>query len=445
MADWKEYYKAHLTTNTEAAKAIKPGDVVWMGQGPEVPYVMLDEMHTHMEDYHDIILLWNVATTPFDLLFDNESKKHFRLISFFNLPLERMSGEMGILEYHSCGYDHLDGGIFEYKCNTVAIHLCPPDEDGWCNVGHYGVSTTSLVANDPRITKKIGYIDATGQYPIPGEHKDVAIHITDLDYIVEYNTEPIEIPPSPPTQVDKDIAAQIIPYFKKGDKLQVGYGGLGDEILTHLHEVGPLEVYTEVCCDAMMDLVEEGVLTSVLACSPACCTERFYKFLSTDSRIKLLPRNKMIELFEVAKQENILAINCTMMIDLLGQACSEAQGLKPYSGSGGSFAYIYGAMRSKGGRSFLCLRSTYKDEQRVRRSSVVPWLPEGSIVTTAKNAQMYIVTEYGVADVYLKTMKDRIRAIIKIAHPDYRQELKDKILTTPLMFEDDFDGYDLYN
>ncbi len=152
----------------------------------------------------------------------------------------------------------------------------------------------------------------------------------------------------------------------------------------------------------MMDLVEEGVLTSVLACSPACCTERFYKFLSTDNRIKLLPRNRMIELFEVAKQENIFAINCTMMVDLLGQACSEAQGLNPYSGAGGSFAYIYGAMRSKGGRSFLCLRSTYKDEERVRHSSVVPWLPEGSIVTTAKNAQMYIVTEHGVADVYLR-------------------------------------------
>jgi len=445
MEDWREHYKAHLTTNAEAAKAIKPGDVVWMGQGPEIPFTMLDEIHANMENYHDIIFLYNVATSPFNMLFDRESKKHFRLISFFNLPLERISGEMGIQEWHSCGYDHLDDGIFAYNCNTVAIHVCPPDENGWCNVGHYGVSTTSLVVNDPRITKKIAYIDATGQYPIPGEYKDVAVHVNDLDFIVEYNTEPIEIPPSPPTQVDKDIAAQLIPLIRKGDKLQVGYGGLGDEILTHLHEVGPLEVYTEVCCDAMMDLVEEGVLTSVLACSPACCTERFYKFLSTDSRIKLLPRNKMIELFEVAKQENIFAINCTMMVDLLGQACSEAQGLNPYSGAGGSVAYIYGAMRSPGGRSFLCLRSTYKDEDRVRHSSIVPWLPEGSIVTTPKNFQMYIVTEYGIADVYLKTMKDRIRAIIKIAHPDYRQELKDKILTTPLMFEDDFDGYELFN
>lgn len=444
MEDWREHYKEHLVSVEKAAKQIKPGDNVWMGQGPEIPFTMLDEIHAHMEDYHDIIFLYNVATSPFNMLFDYESKKHFRLISFFNLPLERISGGMGIQEYHSCGYDTLIEGIFEYNCNTVALHVCPPDADGWCNVGHYGVSTSSSVANDPRVTKKIGFIDSTGLYPIPGEHKDVSIHITDFDFIVECNTEPVEVPAPPPSQVDKDIAANILPYIKIGDKIQVGYGGLGEEILANLHEAGPLEVYTEVCCDAMVDLVQEGVLTNVLACSPGACSERFFKFLATDPRIKLLPINKMIEVFEIAKQDNILAINCTFMVDLLGQACSEAQGLTPYSGVGGSFAYIYGAMRSNGGRSFLCLRSTYTDENGVRHSKVVPWLPEGSIVTTPKNFQMYIVTEYGVADIYLKTMKDRIRAIIKIAHPEYRLELKEQILTTPLMFEDDFYGFDLF-
>ena len=444
MADWREHYKEHLVDVKEVAKQIKPGDVIWMGQGPEVPYTMLDEIHANKENYHDIIFLYNIATAPFDMLFDRDSKKHYRLISFFNLPFERMSGEMGIQDYHSCGYDHMDDGIFEYGCNTIALHVCPPDEDGYCNFGHYGVSTSSLIVHDPRVKKRIGFIDATGHYPIPGDQKDVSIHISEFDFIVECNTEVFEIPPSPPSQVDKDIAAHILPYIKQGDKLQVGWGGLGDEILANLRAAGPLEVYTEVACDVMVDLLEEGVLTKVQASSPAACSERFFKFLSMDSRIKLLPRNRMIELFAIAAQENILAINCTLMVDLLGQACSEAQGLKPYSGAGGSFAYIYGAMRSKGGRSFLCLRSTYIDDDGQRLSCVVPWLPEGSIVTTPKNAQMYIVSEYGVANIYLKTMKDRVRALIKIAHPDYRLELKEKILTTPYMFEDDFDGVDLF-
>lgn len=445
MENWKNHYQEHLVSVEEAARAISAGDVVWMGQGPEIPFTMLDEMHIHMEDYHDVFLIWNVATMPFGMLFDPESRKHFRMTSFFNLPLERMSGEMGVMEYHSCGYDHLDEGFFEYGGNTAALHVCPPDEDGWCNVGHYGVSTTSLIINDPRVKKRIGFIDRTGQYPIPGDRKDVSVHVTEFDYIVECDTEMVEIPAAAPTEVDRQIAAHILPLIHGGDKIEIGFGGLGEEILSNLRTVGPVEIYTEVCCDNMIDLVEEGVITKVTASSPGTCTEHFFKFLSVDPRVRLLPRNRMIDLFEIAKQDNIVAINATFMVDLLGQACSEAQGLTPYSGVGGSFAYIYGAIRSKGGRSFLCLRSTYVDSSGETHSNIVPWLPEGSIVTTPKNYQMYIVTEYGLANVYLKTMPDRIRAMIKIAHPAYRRELKERISTTTLITEADFAGYELFD
>ena len=444
MKKWKTYYDEHLITVSEAAKKIGSGDVVWLGQGPEIPYTLLNELHDHQEDYSDVFLLWNCATQPFEMLFDPSSKEHFRMTSFFNLPLERISGEMGVMEYHSCGYDHFKDGFFEYGGNTVVLHVCPPDAEGWCNFGHYGVSTSSIIINDPRVTKKIGFMDRTGQYPIPGEHENVAVHITDFDYIVECDTEPMDIPAPPPTDVDRQIAANIMPYIHPGDKLQIGYGGLGEEILANLRSVKPLEVFTEVCCDNMVDLVEDGILTKVLASSPGACTCRFFEFLATDPRVRLLPISKMINLEEISKQENIVAINATFMVDLLGQACSEAQGLTPYSGVGGSFAYIYGAMRSKGGRSFLCLRSTYHDEAGERHSNVVAWLPEGSIVTTPKNYQMYIVTEYGVADVYLKTIPDRVRALIRVAHPEYREELRRKICSTPLVTEADFEGFDLF-
>ena len=188
MEDWKKYYQEHLTDAAGAAKFIESGDVIWMGQGPEIPYTMLEEMHEHMEDYHDVMLMWNVATNPIGLFFDYEAKKHFRFVSFFDLPIERMMLDEGILENHSCGYDHLDDGIFAYGCNTVALQLCPPDENGYCNFGHYGVSTSSLVANNPNIKKRIGFIDSTGQFPIPGDYKDVAIHISQLDVIVEEDT-----------------------------------------------------------------------------------------------------------------------------------------------------------------------------------------------------------------------------------------------------------------
>jgi len=443
MTDWKDHYKNHLMTMDEAAKAIKPGDVIWLGSGAETPLALLEALYADMENHSDVTLLYNVAFAPFGMLFDKESKKHFRLISFFNLPLERMSGEMGIMEYHSCGYDQLPKGVFEYGGNTVALNVCPPDADGYCNVGIFGVGTASLIVPDPRIKKRIGVMDK-GQVSIPGERDVVSIHVSQFDCIVENDTGSPVIPAPHPTEVDRQIAAFIMPYIKPGDKLQIGYGGLGEEILANLEGMHDMEIFSEVACDTMARLCKEGVISKITATSPGACSEAFYEFVRTDARARFMPSSITVNLLEILKQDNLVAINATFMIDLLGQACSEAQGLTPYSGVGGSFVYIYGALLAKGGRSFLCLRSTYTDKKSVLHTNIVPWLPEGSIVTTPKNYQMYIVSEYGVADVYLKTMRDRIKAIIKIAHPNFRQELKEKICTTSLIGEDDFESFELY-
>lgn len=443
MSDWREYYSNHLTTMQEAAKAVKPGDVIWLGAGSVIPYSLLDEMYANKDNYHDVTLMYNVATTPFGMLFDPETKNHFRLISFFNLPLERMSGEMGIMEYHSCGYDQLCKGFFEYGGNTVAIHVCPPDEYGYCNAGVYGVGTASIIVPDSRVVKRIGIMDRA-QVPVVGDRSVMSIHISQFDYIVEQDTGITEIPAAQPSEVDKKIASYILPYIHKGDKLQIGFGGLGEEILANMRSLKDMEIFSEVACDNMSQLCQEGVISKITATSPGACSKKFYDFLATDSRASFVPSSITVNLLEIIKQDNLVAINATFMVDLLGQACSEAQGLKPYSGVGGSFVYIYGAMLAKGGRSFLCLRSTYADKEGILHTNVVPWLPEGSIVTTPKNYQMFIVSECGLADVYLKTMKDRIKALIKIAHPDFRRELKKKICTTPLICEDDFEGFELY-
>ncbi|NLH01523.1 MAG: hypothetical protein GX488_06455 [Clostridiales bacterium] len=442
MTDWREYYKEHLISISEAAKKIVPGDRVWIGQATQIPYALLEEMYTHMNeyDYYDIMLMYNCAVQPVQMLFDPETKKHFRLMSAFCLPLERISGEMGIMEYCGFNYDQLAQGPFVYGANTLAIQICPPDENGYCNVGSYGVSVNKVITQRPELKKKIAFIDPTGLCPVKGDVRDTSIHITEFDYIVENPTELIGVPAAQPQEIDKIIASYILPYIHPGDKIQIGFGGLGEEILANLKSIGNIEVYSEVACDNMAQLCREGVITKITAASPGACSEEFFKFCYEDPRANLISLEYTIEPFEIMKQDNIVAINATFMIDLIGQCCSEAQGLTPYSGTGGSFAYTYGAIRAKGGRSFICLRSTYIDHEGARHSNVVPWLPEGSIVTTLKNFVMYVVTEYGLADIYLKTLRDRIKALIKIAHPDYREWLKEKICTTPLISEEDFEN-----
>ena len=443
--DWKQWYSDHLTDTAGAAGYIENGDCVWMGQASEIPYTMLNYLDAHKEDYHDVTLLWNVMNVPNDLIFDHDAKKHFKMMSAYNLPLERMAIDMGNIECGGTTYDYLQSWPEQYGCNTVALHVCPPDEDGWCNVGLYGVISNGIICERDFIKKKIAFIDRTGQRPIPGDREITSMHVSEFDRIVEEDTELAEIPAQPPTPLDVKIASFILPYIHEGDKVQIGFGGLGEEILSHLKSIGKLEVYSEVACDNMAKLCEEGVLTKICASSPGACTKVFMDFVSKDPRASLRPQSEMVDPLGIIPQENLVAINATFMCDLIGQCCSEAQGLTPYSGPGGSFAYIYGTTRSKNGRSFLCLRSTYKDHSGERHSNVVPWLPEGSIVTTPKVFVMYLVSEWGVADVFCKSIPDRIRAIIKIAHPDYRKELMEKIVTTPLIGEDDFEGYDAFD
>jgi 4-hydroxybutyrate CoA-transferase len=436
--DWRKYYQDKLITVEEAAKQVENGDGLWMGQATQLPYKLLDEMYARKEeyDYQDIKLLWNCANVPFDMLFDPGVKERFTLSSIFCLPLERMSGGMDVMEYtHGC-YDLLDYWVFENGANSFAVHICPPDENGYCNYGAYGVGNSASISQDPRVTKKYAFIDHS-QFSIPGNRDRVAMHITEFDYIIEDDQEFFEIPAQLPTEIDKKIASYILPYINPGDKVEIGFGGLGEEILANLKEIGQMKIFSEVACDNMKQLMEEGVLTEIVAGSPGACSEEFFEFVATNEKVKIIPDH--IKIGVVAAQENLVAINATFMMDLLGQACSESQGLKPYSGAGGSLAFIYGSLIAPGGKSFICLRSTHTDSEGNLKSNIVPWLPEGSIVTTPKNYQMYVVTEYGIADIFLKSFKQRIKALIKIAHPQFRKELRDKICTTPLISEADFD------
>ena len=445
--DWQKYYKDHLVTVEEAAKHIEPGDVIFLGNSTCIPYELLNYLYDHKEDYHDVTFFYNVTNVPSNMFLSHDSKEHFRLINMFNLPLDRMAMDEHAIEVCSAGYDQLGIAFAVYGGNTAASHFCPPDEDGWCNVGTNAIATHHDLTQSPKVVKKFGFIDSTGVYPSPGSHDTHCIHITEFDYIIESDTQMMGMPVAEPTPFDKRIASYIIPYIHSGDKVQIGFGGLGEEILRNMKNIpGTFEIYSEVMVESVIELVESGKITKVTASSPSASSEQLYKYIASHpDKVKLLPREDCVEPLTIMQQDNIISINASFMCDLIGQCCSEAQGLKPYTGAGGSFAYIYGAQRAKGGRSFICLRSTFKDANGERQSNIVPWLPAGCMVTTPKNYVMYIVSEWGLADVYCRTYTDRIKALIKIAHPDYREWLKEQILTTPLIEEWDFRELDLFD
>ena len=439
MADWKTHYREHLVTMDVAAKSVNSGDALWLGAAGEVPYSFLEKLHERMEDLQNVALIYTVFSKPIDLIFDVEAKKHFKMVSFFTLPLERISAEMGIVSLWSNSFEFIPRAALEvYKCNTVALNVCPPDEDGYCTMGIYGSSTTGLIANDDRITKTIAVIDRN-QSPAGGNRSETSLKVTSFDYIVECDEVPFEVPGSIPTELDQKLVEYVVPFIHDGDKLQIGYGGLGDAVLASLDHLNSIEIYSEVVSEAMQPLVEKGIVSKLSFASCGVGSPSFFNFLATNEKVHVRDVTKMIDPFGISAQDNIVAVNSTFMVDLTGQACSEAQGINQYSAVGGQFSYLYGAMKSKGGRSLLCLRSTYTDHDGVRHSNVVAWLPEKSVVTAPRYLTMYIVSEFGVADVFLKAIKDRIKALLKIAHPDFRKELKEQIISTGQIAEDDFD------
>lgn len=446
-ADWKQWYKDHLITMDEAIKMVKPGDIFYLGQATTVPYAFLDALYAHKEDYHDVGFWYNVMNYPANMLFDHDTKEHFRLMNIFNLPLDRMGIDDHIIEVLGSGYDFYTSCMWENGVNAYAHTFCPPDEEGYCNVGAYGVTTASTALNDKEghIKKRFAFVDATGVYASPGPRDTHYVHVTEFDYIVECDTEMMALDNPLPTDKDKDIASFILPYIKDGDNVQIGYGGLGNYILGELGNMeGTFNVFTEVLCDTMVPLVESGKIKKLRASSPSACSEETFKWLATTKHdVGLYPRTYAIETLSTMMQENVVSVNATFMVDLIGQCCSEAQGTTPYTGQGGSLAYTYGTIRTPGGRSFIALRSTYTDKSGTLQSNIVPWLPEGSIVTTLKNHVMFVVSEHGLADVYLKTYQDRIKALIRIADPQFREWLKEKILTTKLIEEWDFKDYDI--
>lgn len=437
MAAWQERFKDKLITMEEAAGKINSGDGIFCGETCNISYNFLDALYKRKEELKDVTIMYNFSVGMFDMLFDESSRDSFRIMSWFTGPLDRMSGQMGVLEYHSAPYEYFIRETMDvYKANTMVIEVCPPDDDGYTNISILGAAYFKGFMDHPtKFTRKIAVVN-NFQGPAKGKDEVIKVKSDWFDYYVEDDHELPYIPVSDPTEVDKVIGGHIMPYINDGDVVQIGMGGLGEQITKELHTKHDMTVYTEITVDSMVPLVEEGNVKKIITAG-AFGTPKVYEFLSNDPRVEMRDLGDMLDPYMIGKQDNLVTINSTLMVDLTGQACSESQGINQYSSVGGSFGYSYGVTRSKGGRGFLCLRSTYKDKDGNRQSSIVPWLPEKSVVTTPRYLQMFIVSENGVADVFLKTNKDRIRAIIKIAHPDYIPWLKEQIVSSGQIMEEE--------
>ena len=420
---WEEIYKSRLTTAEKAVQHIKSGNRVVVGHASGSPEILLKAMVDNKEAYENVEIVHMVAMGPSEYCLP-ENSSHFVHNSLFAGGTSRKAihdGRAGFTPSHFSQIPRL----FTEKILPVDVTLCmvsPPDELGYCSFG-ISVDYTKPAAE----SSKLVIAEVTPH--MPRTLGDAFIHVSRIDHIVECDSKPIVLQPPKISETDEKIGGYCAELINDGACLQLGIGAVPDSILGFLKDKKDLGIHTEMFSDGVVDLVEAGVITCArknfhhnkMVATFFMGTEKLYSFVHNNPKVEMFPVDYTNNPAIISRNDNVVSINSSLQIDLTGQAASESIGPKQFSGTGGQADFVRGAAWSKGGRSIIAFHST---AAKGTLSRIVSHLDEGAIVTTTRTDIHYIVTEYGIADMRGKSVHQRANALIDIAHPDFRDELK---------------------
>ena len=427
--DWTSVYQSRITTPQEAVRAaIKSGNRVFLTGNVSVPQRVLAALVDYAPNLHNVEICQALTIGPADYV-KPELDGHLRVNTMFISANVRKAVQNGQADFTPVLLSEFPllfkRGIL--PLDVALIQVSPPDEHGFCSLGVEVGLTKS-----PAETAKIIIAEVNQQ--MPRTLGDSFIHVSRLNYIVPVNYPITEMAMA--EEGDPEIVEQIAGYIAElipdGATMQMGIGAIPDAVLKYLRNKKDLGVHSELFSDGVIDLVNEGVLTGArkslhpgkIIAGFILGTKNLYDWVDDNPIIELHRTEYINDPFVIAQNERMVAINSAIEIDLTGQVCADSIGPKLYSGVGGQLDFIYGASRSKGGVPIIALPSTttLKDGTLVTRISSM--LKQGAGVVTSRNHVRYVVTEHGVADLYGKSIRERARQLIGIAHPDFRIELE---------------------
>lgn len=420
---WQEDYKAKIISPEDAAALINSNDTLFTGGGVNIPKAFSTALGARAHELRNVTILQGFAMALYDYM-KPEAKESFNIETMFVGPLERICMEWGVGSYKPHSFSDLGNVALKMKPNKIAFSATPPDKDGYMNKSCFGSF----------LPKKEGLQPADVVICEVNRHlpwccgDDFKVHISEVDYIIENDNPLFELPEIPITDVENKLAEFIVDLIPDGATIQLGFGGLGNAIGHMLHHKKDLGMHSEVVTPSVTELVKAGVLTcskknffpGKIITAFAVGTKQFYEDLNRNELFEFKEVHWVNQPMNIAQNDDLISINNTLMIDLTGQAASESIGTKQYSGTGGQVNFNQGAKMSKGGKRILALASTYTDKDGKLKSKLLPTLPEGSIVTTSRNEQEYIVTEFGVINIALDSISTRVKKLISIAHPRFQ-------------------------
>ncbi|MBP6209767.1 MAG: acetyl-CoA hydrolase/transferase family protein [Anaerolineales bacterium] len=420
-------YQSRVTTPQEAVKTIKSGHRVFLTGNVSVPQKLLAALVEYAPSLQDVEICQALTVGSADYV-SPQMEGHLRVNSMFISANIRKAVNEGRADFTPVLLSEFPllfkRGVL--PLDVAIIHVSTPDEHGFCSLG-VEVGLTKSAAESAKV------VIAEVNEQMPRTLGDAFIHVSRLTHIVPVNYPIPEHKMTAEGDMDviQKIAGHVAGLIPDGATMQLGIGSIPDAVLKFLFDKKDLGIHTELFSDGVIDLFNAGVITNgrkslhpgKIVAGFILGTKKLYEWVNDNPMIEMHPTEYVNDPFVIAQNDRMVAVNSAIEVDLTGQICADSIGPKLYSGVGGQLDFVYGSSRSKGGVPIIALPSVATMRDGTEVSKITAMLKQGAGVVTSRNHVRYVVTEWGIADLYGKTIRQRSQALINVAHPQFREEL----------------------
>lgn len=418
----QELYQQKRGTAEDVIALIKNGDSIIVPTGVGEPPALLTALSEQRRNFRDVKVAQILAVRKYGY-FDPETVDNVRHVALFYGAASRAGGQAGWIDFTPNYFSEVPSMIERNQIGSDVVFsmASPMDQHGYFSLSLGTDYTMAAVAKARVIALEVNP-------NVPFANGNCLVHISQVAALVESSDPIVEVGLPKIGPVQQAIGKYVADMIDDGSTLQIGYGGIPDAVVMQLTAKHDLGIHTEMIGDGILTLIESGAVTNrkktfmpgKMVATFGLGSKKLYQFMDRNPALEMHPVDFTNDPFIAAQNDKLMAINATLQIDLLGQCGSESLGSTPYSGTGGQADFVRAANRSRGGKAFIVLPATAKDDTITR---IVPTLTPGTHVSTSKNDINYVVTEFGVAQLRGKSAKQRAQEMISIAHPDFRAEL----------------------